>query len=324
MERITKQGFAKALLAAVFIGMGLPLLAAGKRTVVAHDGSGSFKTVTEAIMSVPDGNTSSIEIYVKRGIYKEKINIPATKTNVSLVGEDVDKTIITFDDYASKKDSAGKNIGTFGSSSVFIYCDNFSARNITFENSAGPVGQAVAVSVGGDKVFFNNCRFLGFQDTVYTFGKTSRQYFYDCYIEGTVDFIFGAATALFEKCEIFCKRGGYITAASTPEGQKYGYVFRNCRITGTAPAQSFYLGRPWRPYAQVAFIKCKLPDIIKAEGWHNWGKESNETTAFYAEYRNRGDGYQPAKRVPWSKQLTKEQASKYTAGAILGDWIPAK
>jgi len=302
----------------------LQLSAKPKQIIVAQDGSGTFKTVTEAIMSVPDSNSSPVIIYIKNGIYKEKLTIPESKTNITLLGQDVNKTILTYDDYASKKDSEGKDIGTSRSASVFVFCDDFVAENITFENSSGPVGQALALSVGGDKVFFKNCRFLGFQDTMYTFGGTSRQYFYKCYIEGTVDFIFGAATAVFDKCEIFCKRSGYITAASTPEGQKFGYVFKDCKITGSAPEKSFYLGRPWRPYAQVVFIKCDLPAIIRPEGWHNWGKESNEQTAFYAEYSNKGEGFEPEKRVKWSKQLSKEEASKYTLENVFGGWKPGR
>jgi len=323
--KITKKNVLKKIGFTVLFLSALTLsgLAKGKQIIVAQDGTGNFKTIKEAINSVPDNNSRTIIIYIKNGVYKEKLDIAKNKTNITLLGQDVNKTIITYDDYASKKDSAGKNIGTSGSTSVYIRCDNFSAENITFENSSGPVGQAVALSAGGDKVFFKNCRFLGFQDTIYTFGNTARQYFYKCYIEGTVDFIFGAATAVFEKCDIFCKRGGYITAASTPEGQKYGYVFLGCKIIGK-PEKSFFLGRPWRPYASVVFIKCNLPAFIKPEGWHNWGKQDNEKTAFYAEYKNKGRGYLPEKRVPWSKQLTKEQAEQYSVKEIFGDWEPKK
>ena len=299
-------------------------LAQKRQITVAQDGSGTFKTITEAIRSVPDNNSSTVVIYIKKGIYKEKLDIPKTKTNITLLGEDVNKTILTYDDYASKKDSTGKNIGTSGSTSVYVRCNNFTAENITFENSSGPVGQAVALSVNGDKVFFKNCRFLGFQDTIYTSGNTSHHYFYKCYIEGTVDFIFGAATAVFEQCDIFCKKGGYITAASTPEGQKYGYVFLNCKITGNASEKSFYLGRPWRPYAHVVFIKCDMTSIIRPEGWNNWGKESNEQTVFYAEYKSKGEGSETEGRAPWSKQLTKEQAAMYSMKNVFGDWDPIK
>lgn len=160
------------------------------------------------------------------------------------------------------------------------------------------VGQAVALWIAGDKARFLNCRMLGFQDTLYTYGKGSRQYFYKCFISGTVDFIFGSATAIFKECEIFCKMPGYITAASTPDTTKYGYVFMNCKLGGSAPDGTVYLGRPWRPAAKTVFLNCELSSVIKAEGWHNWSKESNEKTAFYAEYKNKGIGAQPEKEYP--------------------------
>jgi pectinesterase len=290
--------------------------------VVAQDGSGNFKTVQEAINAVPDFRKKTTTIFIKNGIYKEKLVLAGSKTLVTLIGEDVTKTILTYDDYAQKKNSFGEEKGTSGSASFYIYGDGFTAENITFENSSGPVGQAVAVWTGGDKTAFKNCRFLGFQDTLYTFGKGSRQYYKDCYIEGTVDFIFGSSTAVFDECEIFAKKSGYLTAASTPDTSKYGYVFLKCKITGSAPENSFYLGRPWRPYAKTVFIKCDLGKMIKPEGWDHWGKETNKQTAFYAEYKNKGAGYKPKQRVNWSHQLTEEEAKEYTITKILRDWKP--
>lgn len=290
--------------------------------IVAQNGSGNFKTVQEAINAVPDFRKNRTTIFVKNGTYKEKLNLPSTKTNISFIGESVEKTILTYDDYAQKKNIFGEDIGTTGSSSFFIYGDGFTAENITFENSSGPVGQAVAVRIDGDKIIFKNCKFLGFQDTLYPHGEKSRQYYSHCYIEGTVDFIFGWSTAVFDSCKIFCKKGGYITAASTLQETKYGFVFLNCEITGNTQEASFYLGRPWRPYAKVAFIKCNLGNIIKPEGWHNWDKIESETTAYYAEYKNSGPGYKPDSRVKWSHQLTDEQASEYTLEKIFGDWNP--
>ena len=193
--------------------------------VVAKDGSGDFMTVQEAIFAVPDFRKATTTIYVKKGIYKEKLILPASKTKVTLVGENNKETIITYDDYASKKNSFGEEMGTTGSSGFFVFADEFTARDITFQNSSGPVGQAVAVRVDGDKVSFVNCRFLGHQDTLYPHGENSRQYYKNCYIEGTVDFIFGWSTAVFEDCEIFCKSKGYVTAASTTEETPYGFVF---------------------------------------------------------------------------------------------------
>lgn len=289
--------------------------------IVAQDGSGNFKTVQEAINAVPDLRKKATVIFIKKGVYKEKLVLAGSKQFVKFIGEDVDKTILTYDDWAQKKNVFGEEKGTSGSSSFYIYGTEFSAENITFQNSAGPVGQAVAVWVAGDKAAFKNCRFLGFQDTLYTFGKGSRQYYKDCYIEGTVDFIFGSSTAWFENCEIFCKKEGYVTAASTSDTTKYGYVFYNCKVKGEKNS-SFYLGRPWRPYAKVVYIKCDLSNVIKPEGWNNWGKESNEKTAYYAEYKNRGAGYVPEKRVKWSHQLIDEEAKEYTVEKVLSGWKP--
>lgn len=293
-----------------------------KKITVAQDGTGDYETVQQAIDAVKDSNTFVTTIYIKNGVYKEKLRLTASKLNVHFIGESVDKTVLTYDDYAQKKDINGRDIGTSPSASFFIYGSDFTAENITFENSSGPVGQAVAVRVTGDKVTFINCRFLGFQDTLYTHGDNSRQYYYKCYIEGTVDFIFGASTALFECCTIFGKRGGFYTAASTPAEKKFGYVFIKCNITGDAPANSFYLGRPWRPAAKSVFIKCKLDKQIKPEGWNNWGKVENEKTTFYAEYKNKGAGSKTNKRVQWSHLLTKAQAREYTVENILSGWNP--
>lgn len=293
-----------------------------RKIVVAQDGTGNFKTVQQAINAVKDSNTAVTTIYIKNGVYKEKLNLPESKRNIHFIGENVEKTILTFDDYASKKDSSGKNIGTSGSASFFIFGSDISAENITFQNSAGPVGQAVAVRVTGDRIKFINCRFLGFQDTLYTHGTGSRQYYLKCYIEGTVDFIFGSSTCLFDSCVIYGKGTGFYTAASTPEKTKYGYVFRYCNITGNGAAGSFYLGRPWRPNANVVFMDCELSNMVKPEGWHNWDRKENETTVHYAEYNNRGNGAATDHRVPWSRVLTEDEAKGYTTTEVLGGWNP--
>ena len=288
--------------------------------VVAQDGSGDFKSVQEAINAVPDFRKTTTTIFIKNGIYKEKLTLATSKTNVSFVGEERMKTILTYDDYASKKNRFGEEIGTTGSSSFYVFADDFSAANITFENSSGPVGQAVAVRISGDRVKFNNCRFLGFQDTLYPQGEKSRQYYKDCYIEGTVDFIFGWSTAVFDNCSIFCKKAGYVTAASTLETTPYGFVFMNCKITGDAPINSFHLGRPWRPHAKTVFINCFLDKHIKPEGWHNWSKPDAEKTAYYAEYKSTGPGANNSARVGWSHQLTDEEVKNFTIEKIFGDW----
>jgi pectinesterase len=317
----------KTKLASAIIGL---LLLAGQavaqqvRLVVAPDGSGDYRTVQQALDAVPSGQTKPTIIFIKKGTYKEKLTLAEGKNFVQLVGEDAATTILTYDDYAQKKTVDGKDIGTSGSPSFFMRATDFLAENLTFANSAGPVGQAVAVWVGGDRVRFKNCRFLGNQDTIYTAGR--RQYYQNCYIEGTTDFLFGAATAWFEQCELYCKKGGsYLTAASTLDTVRYGYVFNRCRIIGDAPADSYYLGRPWRPNAKVVFLNCELSPAIKLAGWHNWGKVSNETTAYYAEFNNRGPGAASAtQRVPWSHQLTKAEAKRYTPTHVFGPWNPTR
>jgi len=297
-----------------------------KTIVVSKDGKGDFTTIQQAVNSVEEGKTMRTKIIVKPGTYREKITIPATKSAISLIGENAENTILVYGDFASKQNEEGKNIGTTGSSSIFIFSDDFSAKNITFQNDAGPVGQAVAVLTTGDRLSFENCRFLGFQDTLYTKGtqdnpdksKPSRNYFKNCYIEGTTDYIFGAGTAVFENCTIYSKKNAsYVTAASTPEGSEFGYVFINCKITGDADSNSVYLGRPWRPFARTVYMNCAIDSTIKPEGWHNWGKADAEQTTFYGEYNSKGLGGDSSKRVSWSHQLTKRESKKYTAKNIL-------
>ncbi|WP_258103442.1 pectinesterase family protein [Marinoscillum sp. MHG1-6] len=289
---------------------------------VAKDGSGDFLTVQEAIDAVPHLRKNRTVILIKSGVYKERLILPTTKTNVTFIGEGAEKTVLTYDDYASKPNRFGENMGTSGSSSFYINGDGFEAYNITFENSSGPVGQAVAVRVDGDKVKFENCRFLGFQDTLYPHGKNSRQYYKNCYIEGTVDFIFGWSTAYFEGCEIFCKSPGYVTAASTEQESEYGFVFRNCKISGSADKGSVYLGRPWRPYAQTVFINCEMSEVINRAGWDPWGSEEKKKTAYYAEHGSKGKGGKVNERVDWSFQLSADELDKYTVQKVLGGWDP--
>ncbi len=284
--------------------------------VIAQDGSGHYTTVQEAIDAVPDFRKQTTRIFIKNGIYREKIIIPDTKHDIILVGEDKLKTILSYNNFASKKSILGDEIGTSGSASTYVLPNNFTAQNITFENAAGPIGQAVAIIVRSDNAQFINCRFIGFQDTLYTHKANSKQYYKNCYIEGTVDFIFGSSIAFFENCEIYCKKNGYISAASTPEDQEYGYVFYKCSILGEMPG-SFYLGRPWRPFAHVAFIECNLNDIIKPEGWDNWRNPNNEKTATFVEYKNKIKNNKD-KRVTWSTELSTEEAKRYSKDNVLG------
>ena len=285
--------------------------------VVAQDGSGDFITVQAAIDAVPAYRKKRTTIFIKNGIYKEKLVLPANKQLVSFIGENAEKTILTYGDWAQKKTAFGEETGTSGSASFFVYGQDFYAANITFANSAGPVGQAVAMHVSGDRCVFYNCRFLGFQDTLFTYADNSRQYYRNCYIEGTTDFIFGWSTAVFDECVIHSLKDSYITAASTLKETKYGYLFYRCKLTAAPDVTKVYLGRPWRIYAKTVFRECELGSHILPEGWHNWKKPEAEKTTFYAEFANTGAGAEKSKRVKWSKQLNKKQQKEWTVENVL-------
>lgn len=291
--------------------------------VVAKDGSGDFTTIQSAIEACKAFPYERIRIFIKNGVYHEKIFIPSCNTKISLIGESRDSTIISYDDYFDKINK-GRN-STFYTYTLLVKANDFHAENLTIENTSGPVGQAIAVSVVADRCSFSNCKFLGNQDTLYVAGENDRQYFIDCYIEGTTDFIFGEATALFEKCTIKCKADSYITAASTPEGVSYGFVFKDCTIEAAPSINHVYLGRPWRKYAKVVYINCLMGDFIKPEGWSNWSGTENYKTVFYAESSSTGTGAKKNERVSWSYQLTKSEVEKYTVKNIFSgakEWNP--
>lgn len=281
---------------------------------VAKDGSGDFKYIQDAIDAMRVYPLKRITLYIKNGVYNEKIVLPTDNTDVTFIGESVEKTIINFDDYSGK----GK-LNTFTSYTAKISGNRFKAENITFLNSAGPVGQALALYVDADKAVFKNCKFLGNQDTIFCAGENSRQYFVDCYIEGTTDFIFGPATAVFQNCTIRAKTNSYITAANTPRGKNFGFVFLDCRITADSSVRKLALGRPWRAFSRTAFIRCQLPKQIAPAGWNNWGNPENEKTAFYAEYKNTGQGADIKSRAAWSKQLSDKEAKEYTVENIFSN-----
>lgn len=290
--------------------------------VVAKDGSGDFFTLQEAINEVPDYRKESrTRILVRKGTYREKLIVAESKLNVSLIGED--GAVLEYDDHAQKKNAYGENKSTSGSATCYLYADNFYAENITFSNASGPVGQAVAVMVAGDRSVFRRCRFLGFQDTLYTYGTHSRQYYEECYVEGTVDFIFGWSTAVFHRCTIHSKGNGYIAAPATPQGREYGYVFLDCTLTADEGVDNVYLARPWRPFAKAAFIRCYMGKHIAPAGWHNWDKPETEQTIHFAEYGNHGPGARKPSRAPFAKQL--ENPEKYKIKTILqapDNWNP--
>ena len=288
--------------------------------VVSRDGTGDFRTLQEAVESARAFMDYTVTIYVKNGVYKEKVIVPSWVENIDIIGEDRDKTIITYDDHANIN-----KMGTFRTYTVKVEGSDITFKNLTIENNAAQLGQAVALHTEGDRLKFINCRILGNQDTIYTGAKFTRLYFKDCYIDGTTDFIFGPSTALFENCMIHSKRNSYVTAASTPKEAKYGYIFKHCKLTAEPGVDKVYLGRPWRPYAYTLFIECELGKHIVPAGWHNWGKQSNEETARYMEYKNTGEGANASERVAWSKQLTKKEAEAVTVDAIFGtqsNWNP--
>lgn len=300
---------------------GTKVSASDKKNVtlitVAQDGSGDFTKIQDAVYACPAFPYERVTITVKNGIYNEKVRIPEWNTNVMLQGESKEKTIITFDDNFSKI-NLGRN-STFYTYTVLVEGDDFSASNLTIKNASGDNGQGIALSIVANRAKVTNCLILGNQDTLYLSGKEAKQYFVNCYIEGTTDFIFGSATTLFENCEIHSIKNSYITAASTPEGIPFGFVFKNCKLTAEPSADAVYLGRPWRIYAKTVFLNCELGKQIRPEGWENWSKPEAEKKAFYAEYNCSGEGFQPTKRVSWSHQLNKTEAEKYTPENILKD-----
>lgn len=298
--------------------------------VVDQQGRGDFLTVQEAINAVPDYlYKEATTILIKPGIYRERVIIPATKCCLKIVGSGADNTVIQWDDHARMQaNGTTAEIGTSGTAAVFVDASFVTFEDLTLQNDAGQgegIGQAVTVNTSGDGIFFNRCRILGWQDTIYTFGRygaygyTTRSYYKDCYIEGTTDFIFGPGRVLFEDCEIHSLKDSYVTAASTFRGEDFGYVFRHCRLTAAPGVTKVYLGRPWRDYARVVFLECELGSHIRPEGWHNWSNPDREKTAFYAEYKNYGPGADISKRVGWSHQLTDAEAAAYTFEGIMGN-----
>lgn len=295
--------------------------------VVAPDGSGQFKTIQAAIDSIPDNNAEWRVIVVKPGTYKERVVINERKTFIILRGEDkeVGRTLLTFNRYAGMNDpeAPGNKLGPNGSETLVVQADNFTAENITFENTSGAVAPAVAVRTMGDKQIFRNCRFLGWQDTLWVDGK--RTYFRNCYVEGRIDFIFGRATAVFDKCHIHAVDGGCITASSTEPETPFGLVFLKCKIT--CAEDKTFLGSPWKEGAATAFIECELREHLRPEGWKVWRETDHHKTARFVEYRNTGPGANTSKRPAWTRQLSDEEAKNYTIENILSGedrWDPSQ
>jgi pectinesterase len=301
------------------------VLNAQKKVVVAKNGSGNFRTVQEAFNAIPANNKKAITVYVKNGTYKEKLHLDSGKVFVTLVGEDKFNTVLTYDDHTGKVSPKGDTINTRTSSSFLIKANDFKAKNITFENNAGfTAGQAVAVESDGDRAVFDNCRFLGFQDVLFTNNDQSRQYYKNCYIEGTTDFIFGSSTIWFQRCHVHSKKNSHVTAASTPKEHAFGYVFNDCTLTADSSLHAVSLGRPWRPFAAVVYLHCYIGQHIMPQGWANWNNTENYKTTRYAEYQNYGPGAASLQRVNWSKQLSDVEVKQYTFRNVFGNWNPEK
>jgi pectinesterase len=294
-----------------------------KRIVVAQDGSGNFKSVQAAFNSIKENNRTPILVYVKSGSYKEKLYLDSTKAFVTLEGEDKFNTILSYNDHTGKKLASGEIINTQTSQSFLEAANDFTAKNISFQNDAGfTAGQAVATRITGDRCRFFNCRFVGFQDVLFPSKENTRQYFEGCYIEGTTDFIFGPSTAWFQQCHIHSKKNSHVTAASTPQTTPIGYVFYDCVLTGDTSLNRVSLGRPWRPYASVTYIHCYLDRHIFPAGWANWNNTDSYKTARYSEYKNYGPGSDIKERVEWSHQLSDQQERQFTIKNVFRNWIP--
>lgn len=308
---------------------------------VAKDNSGDFNSIQQAVDSIPAGTPETI--YIKKGIYKERVEV--RKNNISFVGESTDDTIITESYYARMIMPDGSKRGTFRSYTFFVYADNFTASNLTFENAAGfgdEFGQAIAVYAEGDNITFRDCKILGHQDTLFTgplpmkekqpggftgptidgIRRVVHQLYEDCYIAGEIDFIFGSATAYFKNCTLFALNrnqeiNAFYTAPSTYEGQAFGYVFESCTFTGNCPPKSVALSRPWRIHAKTVLLNCSYSDQIIDEGFTDWNKPESHETVYYAEYNGHGEGFKPEKRAAYVHQLNESEAALYTLENVM-------
>lgn len=297
---------------------------------VANDGSGDFTTIQSAINSVRDLGPGEALIKVKSGVYDEKVVIPSSKHWITIEGENKDNTIIINDDFSGKLNPlTNEKLNTFNSYTFLVAGDNVKILNLTIKNSSCNQGQAVALHVEGDRFVMKNSKILGCQDTLYAATDHSRQYYENCYIEGTTDFIFGQATAIFKNCEINSLANSYITAAATNEDNPFGFVFIDCHLTAKEGITKVYLGRPWRPFSKTVFINTMMESHIVPEGWNPWKGDKmfpdKEKTAFYAEFGSQGNGSNPKKRVEWSHQLTKKELKNYTIEKIFeksNNWHP--
>ncbi|KAL5852355.1 hypothetical protein ACOSQ3_007473 [Xanthoceras sorbifolium] len=297
--------------------------------VVAKDGSGQFKTITDALNTVPKMNNKTFVIYIKKGVYQETVMVTKNLTNVMFLGDGPTKTKIT----GQKNYVDG--INTMNTATVSALGANFMAKDMGFENSAGAIKhQAVALRVQADKSVFYNCQMDGYQDTLYVHAHA--QFYRNCTITGTIDFIFGDAAAIFQNCKIVVRKPlDNQNCIVTAQGRKYprsatGIVLQNCTITGDAtywPVKNVnkaYLGRPWKQYSRTIIMQSQIDDIIPPEGWLPWDGDFALNTCWYGEYGNRGPGAALTGRVTWKgiKKINALLANSFTiAQFIKDDWI---
>ncbi|KAL6224092.1 hypothetical protein ACLB2K_002948 [Fragaria x ananassa] len=289
---------------------------------------GDFTTIQDAIDSLPFINLVRVVIKVHVGVYKEKVNIPPLKSFITIEGAGAEKTIVQWGDTAQTPSGPKKQpMGTFNSATFAANSPYFIARNITFKNTTpvpapGAIGkQAVAFRISADTAAFLGCRFLGAQDTLYD--HVGRHYYKDCYIEGSVDFIFGNGLSLFEGCHVHAIATN--TGALTAQGrssllEETGFSFVNCKVTGSG---ALYLGRAWGPFSRVVFAYTYMDNIIMPKGWYNWGDPNREMTVFYGQYKCTGPGAQYAGRVSWSRELTDEEAKPFISLTFVdgSEWL---
>jgi pectinesterase len=314
-----REFLAAAGLPAVVNAIPNPPSAETIRAVVAADGSGDFQAIQRAVDHVLDHapeNVDRVILEIRPGMYRERVKIPQDAPRVTLVGSDAATTVITYSVGAA---AAG---GTFFSPVVEVDGAAFEAVNLSFENSFGAGTQAVAISVHSDRAVFRGCRFSGWQDTVYA--ASGRQYFRDCFIEGHVDFIFGNAAAVFDRCAIHSRGSGYITAhRRTRPDEPTGFVFRDCKLAAPGGAPSLpkgpdvFLGRPWRSCARVVFLNCWMGGHIRPEGWDNWGNAANEKTVWFAELGSTGPGAEAPARAAWARTLAPGAAAAFAPEVFL-------
>ncbi len=311
----------------------VPASARNSEYVVDCTGKGHFKTIQACFDALPSKSEEWRIVRIRPGVYREKLTLDVYKDKVAIVGtgQSPEDVRIVWNDFSGKVVD-GYEMTTYDSYTFSVQADDVFLQNLTIENDAGRVGQAVALETRGDRIWIDHCRLVGDQDTFFPKNYVARVWVTYSHIEGTTDFIFGPSIVVFDDCSIHCKSNSYITAASTTERNKYGYVFRDCRVTTDPQVTKLYLGRPWKSTARTVWMRCELPAAIRPEGWHNWRDPAREKTSFYAEWRCTGSGADRSGRVPWSYELTDEAAAEYTDARIFAkktgseqfhdDWAP--